>query len=136
VCAIEAESQGAGVPLNIEDKAVRAGAELALSQENRPRAHAPCDGRGETLSSRAYTRWDQRGKPVLLSYVKLADGKRLYHVPPTTGSVTPVATQATEMPPDCSLSILSISLPSGQAVSTYFPEQSKPTLRPEITYKI
>jgi hypothetical protein len=24
-----------------------------------------------------YTRWDQRGKPVLLSYLKLVDGKRL-----------------------------------------------------------
>jgi hypothetical protein len=32
---------------------------------------------GQRCPPPPYTRWDQRGKPVLLSYLKLIDGKRL-----------------------------------------------------------
>jgi hypothetical protein len=52
------------------------------------RAHAPPTGEvmtmakpktelGQRCQPPPYTRWDQRGKPVLLSYLKLIDGKRL-----------------------------------------------------------
>ena len=32
---------------------------------------------GQRCPPPPYTRWDQRGKPVLLSYLKLINGKRL-----------------------------------------------------------
>ena len=33
---------------------------------------------GQACPLPPYTRWDQRGKPVLLSYLKLINGKRLH----------------------------------------------------------